>query len=149
MKDLVRGLADHPQALIATLSGVTIGIIALLALGSQPSGDIGEARFLVNLFKFFVGIYCIAISLYLYYGPVLNAAGIATRITPSGQSPTESVILYFTLGVAAILTSLAIVRPGLAHVLFWRMAGYSILFAVATGYFVLLMERAYSEEYHD
>lgn len=138
---LFAGFRDHPEAVLAGGSGLIVALLALLLYSNAPTDSVGEARFLVNLFKFFVGLYCMAISMFLYYGPDLYEHGICTRLTPTCRVPIEVVVLYFVLGAGVVLTSLAIVRPGLGLVLFWSVVGYSTFFAVATAYFVLLLER--------
>lgn len=142
MKQLYEGLKRHPEAVIAGTIGLAVAAISVLILGTTATKTpTGTARWLVNLFKFGIGLYSLAISMYLFYGPRMHEFGVAPQLMPADAPSMEYPILFACLGAAAILTSLAIVRPGLAHVLFWRVVGFAILGAAITGYFVLLIER--------
>lgn len=142
MKQLYHGLRQHPEALIAGIAGLLVAAVSMLILGTKATETpTGTARFLVNLFKFGIGLYSLGIAFYLFYGPMLHDRAVAPWLMPAEAPPLEYPILFASLGAASILTSLAIVQPGLAHVLFWRVVGFSILGAAITGYFVLIVER--------
>lgn len=141
MRKTIRGIRKNPEALVAAVAGLAVGVLSVLLLAPKTSSQLNEARFLVNLYKFSVGAFNVGIAVYLYYGPAVYARGIGRRWLPKGEPPTRAVVAFFILGAGAIMTSLAIVRPGLAHVLFWQTVGFSLMFGLSVGYFVLVMER--------
>lgn len=137
MKQLVRGLRAHTEALIAAATGLLVAFTAVALLGPEAaSPGSAQARWLVNLFKFMLGLYSLAIGFYFFYGPALNRKGIATSIMPRTAPPLVVPVTFATLGGAVLLMAAAIVRPGFAHVLFWRIVGFAILGALITGLFV-------------
>ena len=141
MRKLYHGLARHPEALVAFASGLLVAFVSVALVGSASWEGSVRARFLVNLFKFGVGVYCVGVALYLYYGPRVHQFGYFKRVTPSRPPAVEVPIIFASLGIAACLSGMAIVQPGYVTVLFLRVVAYAILGAIATGYFVLVLER--------
>lgn len=142
MRKTIRGLRNNPEMLVAAIVGLGVGVLSVLLISPTASSDFREGRLLVNLFKFAVGAINIAMALYLHFGPALAERGIASRWLPNRDVPVRVIVAFFTLGAGAVMTSLAILRPGYAHVLFWELVGFAIFLAVSVGFFVLILERS-------
>lgn len=123
--------------LAAGFAASLLGIV--VPFGKRPAFD---AFFYINLFKIVVGFYCIAFSLYAYYGPIFYRYGYGQRLLPPKDIPIVVIIVYFSLGGLVLMTGLRAITLDPALYLFARVLAFSGFFGVATGFGVYTYLRA-------
>lgn len=94
------------------------------------------AQFYVSLFKFYVGLFGIAASFYLYYGPELYRAGVFRRLMPVDHVRVSYPVTLFSLGVAAIMMGAEILGSGSVEGLFWELMGHIMILSLMVGLLV-------------
>lgn len=127
---LAAALADvkAPAALLAVSVGMVLAFLLLSYFVVIAEASDYPGIYLVNTFGFFVGSVTLAMAFYVQFGPRIDAP-----LMPQQPLPARAAVSLFALGSGIILTALRFLTDTTTATLFWRVVGYSILLALATG----------------
>lgn len=134
-------------ALFALGGGFAIALLALLTAG-EPLVSY-EVAFLVNGFKFLVGVSALFAAAYFEFGPELYERGIATRWLPPADVPLAAILSLLIVGVASLLASTTVFSRDIGAVLFGRVLAFALLGAAVAAGSVYLYAYAVAADHAD
>ena len=134
-------LAETVRALVrkytVPILSAVVGFIVAAAFGvvilSAEAVRFESTWFLVNAYKYMIGLFCVGASVYLYYGPEVRRKGYLKRFMPADDIPASVVVTYFVFGGSVILTASALFTGSRAVAIFYNGIGFSSIFALAVG----------------
>ena len=134
-------LAETVRALVrkytVPILSAVVGFIVAAAFGvivlSAEVVRFESTWFLVNVYKYMIGLFCVGASIFLYYGPAVRERGYFKRFMPAGDVPASVVLTYFVFGGSLILTASTLFTGSRAVAIFWNGIGFSSIFALTVG----------------
>ena len=134
---VVRTIRAQVHKYIVPILSAIVGFIVAAAFGAVVlSAEVirfESTWFLVNVYKYMIGLFCVGASIFLYYGPAVRERGYFERFMPAGDVPASVVVAYFVFGGSVILTASTLFTGSRAVAIFWNGIGFSSIFALAVG----------------
>ena len=127
---------EYTVPIVAAVLGFAVAATFGMVVLTADVARFESTRFLVNAYKFMIGLFCLAAALYLYYGPAIRETGVLERLMPADDVPASVVVMYFVFGGSVILTASTLFTASEALATFWSGVGFSLIFALAVGYLV-------------